>query len=218
MKKLNIVSMDFTNYKRFCCSRKRAYEEQKIMKIATSYIHEEEKIPSIILLQGDSLDSRIRNIDRDSLYRAYVDSNTSSAIMVPRDFDVANWGSFLGIGSTLVVPVDNHYLSFFSVSLTKKKDFEKFMKFYQSTRDFSCMQSQVIGGSFPSKKSLKTITEDYDLLDVSSGFYFTSSELKNNRYSILLSSNMAYSDTTRQTGLVKEKHLKHCPISTKIHL
>ena len=46
MQKLNIVSMDFTGPRKFYCARKRAYQEQEMMKIASSYLHGE-KVSSI---------------------------------------------------------------------------------------------------------------------------------------------------------------------------
>ena len=51
MKEINIVSMDFTGPKKFCCARKRASQEQEMMKIASSYLHSEKKYSPIILLQ-----------------------------------------------------------------------------------------------------------------------------------------------------------------------
>ena len=35
MQKLNIVSMDFTGPRKFYCARKRAYQEQEMMKISS---------------------------------------------------------------------------------------------------------------------------------------------------------------------------------------
>lgn len=68
MQKLNIVSMDLTGPRKFCCARKRAYQEQEMMKIASSYLHGEKKYSPIILLQGDGLESKMRKIDRLSSF------------------------------------------------------------------------------------------------------------------------------------------------------
>lgn len=219
MKEINIVSMDFTGPKKFCCARKRASQEQEMMKIASSYLHSERKHSPIILLQGDGLESRMRKIDRSSSFRVYMDSDTVSAILIPREYNVVDWVSFPGIGSAVVVPEANHYLSLFSVSLTKKKELGRFQEFYQSfcvPENLSYSKYQIVGGSFPSKEDLVNFSDACSLTDISSYFHSSSAELKDDRYSILLSSDMSYSDTTRQTGLVKAKYLKHCPISTKI--
>ena len=221
MQKLNIVSMDLTGPRKFCCARKRAYQEQEMMKIASSYLHGEKKYSPIILLQGDGLESKMRKIDRLSSFRVYMDSDTSSAILIPREYNVVDWVSFSGIGSAVVVPMANHYLSLFSVSLTKKKNLGRFQYFYQSfcvPENPSYTKYQIVGGVFPSKDDMVNFSDTCGLTDISSYFYSVSDELLEDRYSILLSNDIGFSDTTRHTGLVKAKYLKHCPISTKISL
>ena len=219
MQKLNIVSMDFTESNTFCCARKRARREQEMMEIASSYIYEDSN--PIVLLQGKSLDSRVELITHH-FYQENVDCENNSAILVPRNLDVVKSFSFRNLGSgVMFTPEINHYLFFFSLSFTKKKDLENFDDYYRRflLPDNSLyLYSHVIAGSFPSRKLLMNFAEYYHLADVSSYFYSDSSELKNDRYSILLSNDISFSDTTRHTGLVKAKYLKHCPISTKISL
>lgn len=219
MQKLNIVSMDFTESNTFCCARKRARREQEMMEIASSYIYEDSN--PIVLLQGKSLDSRVEMINH-RFYQEDIDCENNSAILVPRNLGIVKFFSFRNLGSgVMFTPEINHYLFFFSLSLTKKKDLERFSDYYRRflLPDNSLyLYSHVIAGSFPSQKLLMNFAEHYHLTDVSSFFYSDSSELKNDCYSILLSNDISFSDTTRHTGLVKAKYLKHCPISTKISL
>lgn len=220
MKNFKVVSMNFTSSKPcFVCSRKRARKEQEMMKVVTSYFCADNNQTSVLLLQGKDLDKRSKQLGKKIDYRIYGVEDDCSSILVPKGISVANNFSFPGIGNAVIIPIQNQFLSLFSITLSNEDVLASFMASYDdfiNPHNSKYTNFQVIGGVFPSKESLQSLVEHYQMFDVATDVPSTCSELKNDRYSILLSRGLESCETTRQTGLVKEKHMRNCPISTRI--
>ena len=209
MSKLKIMSMNFTpNF--FLSKQILPGEDEKMMRIASSYLSEDGPF-DIILLQGKDAMARGKSLVKNDSYRIFSNSDSSTAILTSRKLQV------------LYCPEVQQFerrLALASVSLTRKKDLgvfkEQWNKFIDSNH-VAYTDDQVIGGLFPSKEAITTFAVENGLLDTSLYIQSTCKELENDSYSILTSDNFELVDQPhRQTGLVKEKYLKHCPIGISV--
>ena len=218
MSKLKIMSMNFSPS--FLLSKQSIPgENEKMMRIASSYLSEDGPF-DIILLQGKDAIGRGKSLVKKDSYRIFSDSSNSSAILTSRKLPVMYSSELEGVGSIVVVQNFERLIALASVSLTRKKDLgifkEQWNKFIDPNH-VAYTDDQVIGGLFPSKEVITTFAVENGLLDTSLYIQSTCKELENDSYSILTSDNFELVDQPhRQTGLVKEKYLKHCPIGISV--
>lgn len=218
MSKLKIMSMNFTpNF--FLSKQILPGENEKMMKISSSYLREDGPY-DIILLQGKDAMARGKSLVKNDSYRIFSNSDSSTAILTSRKLQVLYCPEVQQLGNIVVVQNIERRLALASVSLTRKKDLgvfkEQWNKFIDSNH-VAYTDDQVIGGLFPSKEAITTFAVENGLLDTSLYIQSTCKELENDSYSILTSDNFELVDQPhRQTGLVKEKYLKHCPIGISV--
>ena len=218
MSKLKIMSMNFTP-SFFLSKQSIPGENEKMMRIASSYLSEDGPF-DIILLQGkDAIGRGVSLVKKDS-YRFFSNSDSSTPILTSRKLQVLYYPEIQRLGNIVVVQNVERHLALASVSLTRKRDLDLFKKQWNKFIDpnhVAYTDDQVIGGLFPSKEVITTFAEKNDLLDTSQYIQSTCKELENDSYSILTSDNFELVDQPhRQTGLVKEKYLKHCPIGISV--
>lgn len=218
MSKLKIISMNFSP--NFLLSKQSIPgENEKMMRIASSYLSEEGAF-DIILLQGKDVVARGESLIKMDSYKIFSNSDSSTAIVTSRKLPELYLHKIEGVGNIVVVQNVERRLALASVSLTRKKDLgifqEQWNKFIDSNH-VAYTDDQVIGGLFPSKEAITTFAMGNGLLDTSLYIQSTCKELENDSYSILTSDNFELVDQPhRQTGLVKEKYLKHCPIGISV--
>ena len=219
MNKLKIMSMNFDS-KFFFSKQNFPSQNEKMMQIASSYIFEDNHF-DIVLLQGKDAVKRGESLVKKDSYRIFSDSSNSSAILTSRKLPVMYSSELEGVGSMVVVQNFQRLLALASISLTRKKDLgifkEQWNKFIDPSQDVYYTHDQIVGGLFPSKQAITTFSEENGLLDTSQCIQSTCRELENDSYSILTSDNFELvGQPHRQTGLVKEKYIKHCPIGISI--
>ena len=218
MSKLKIMSMNFSPS--FLLSKQSIPgENEKMMRIASSYLSEDGPF-DIILLQGKDAIARGESLIKKDSYKIFSNSDSSTAILTSRRLPELYPQKIEGVGNIVVVQNFERRLALASVSLTRKKDLgifkEQWNKFIDPNH-VAYTDDQVIGGLFPSKEVITTFAVENDLLDTSLYIQSTCKELENDSYSILTSDNFELVDQPhRQTGLVKEKYLKHCPIGISV--
>ena len=218
MSKLKIMSMNFSPS--FLLSKQSIPgENEKMMRIASSYLSEDGPF-DIILLQGKDAIARGESLAKKDSYKIFSNSDSSTAILTSRRLPELYPQKIEGVGNIAVVQNFERRLALASVSLTRKRDLDLFKKQWNKFIDpnhVAYTDDQVIGGLFPSKEVITTFAEKNDLLDTSQYIQSTCKELENDSYSILTSDNFELVDQPhRQTGLVKEKYLKHCPIGISV--
>lgn len=220
MRQLKIMSMDFTP--NFLLSRRMIPgQNEEMMKIATSYIQEEQCF-DVILLQGHDVYKRAIELAKQGNYCVFSEKNTSSAILTKQELPVYEHFNIPKVGNIIILPTVYNFLSIASVSLTNKKEEEKLLKTWNKFIDHECKEIhtelQVVGGLFQSKKDLASLAEKTNLVDTAQNIQSDCDELKNDSYSILISKEIKLIDPAphRQTGLVKEKYIKHCPIGISV--
>ena len=219
MKKLSVMSINFSpNSLNSCAKRKIANNERNLLKIVTNYINENDF--DILLFQGKDAIENGKIIEKGGDYQMFPEANSPSAILLKSKIPIANWFNIPGIGNIVVIPTIYHYMSIFSVSLTKKKQLNKFLKEFQkfttpASEYFT--ELQIAAGNFPSKGTINSISKDKRLTDAALSINSACEELEKDKYTILLSKGITFSNPPhRQIGLVKKKYIKHCPIAMNI--
>ena len=187
MSKLKIISMNFSP--NFLLSKQSIPgENEKMMRIASSYLSEDGAF-DIILLQGKDVVARGESLIKMDSYKIFSNSDSSTAIVTSRKLPELYLHKIEGVGNIVVVQNVERRLALASVSLTRKKDLGIFQEQWNKFID----SNHVAYTDDPCK------------------------ELENDSYSILTSDNFELVDQPhRQTGLVKEKYLKHCPIGISV--
>lgn len=218
MSKLKIMSMNFSPS--FLLSKQSIPgENEKMMWIASSYLSEDGPF-DIILLQGKDAITRGESLAKKDSYKIFSNSDSSTAILTSRRLPELYPQKIEGVGNIVVVQNVERRLALASVSLTRKKDLDLFKKQWNKFIDpnhVAYTDDQVIGGLFPSKEVITTFATENGLLDTSLYIQSTCKELENDSYSILTSDNFGLvGQPHRQTGLVKEKYLRHCPIGISV--
>ena len=220
MRQLKIMSMDFTP--NFLLSRRMIPgQNEAMMKIASSYIQEEHSF-DVVLLQGKNAYQRGIELAKRGDYHLFSEKNASSAILTKQDLPVYKDFVIPGVGNIVIIPTVYNYLSIASVSLTSKKEEERLLKTWNRFTDYDSKEIhtelQVVGGLFQSQQSLAEVANKTNLIDTAQRIQSNCDELKNDSYSILISKEMKLIDPVphRQTGLVKEKYIKHCPIGISV--
>lgn len=221
MQKLKILNMDLKNPNNiFRCMRKMGKVDYRTSEIS-SWIKDQDDF-SIIMLQGEDAQKVGLRLGRDLDLGFYAESDNPSAILVRKDIQkyIAALGDVDELGNCVVIPSEDDYLTLFSVMLTDSKDINKFSNVFKKYTD-PAMQSftryQIVGGVFPSLESVDTVSSNHHLMDVSSEEDNDVSKKKNQFVStILLSTEIGYSDVRRDDTLVKQKVLMNSPITTTV--
>lgn len=221
MQKLKILNMDLKNPNNiFRCMRKMGKIDYRTSEIS-SWIKDQDDF-SIIMLQGEDAQKVGLRLGRDLDLGFYAESDNPSAILVRKDIQkyIAALGDVDELGNCVVIPSEDDYLTLFSVMLTDSKDINKFSNVFKKYTD-PAMQSftryQIVGGVFPSLESVDTVSSNHHLMDVSSEEDNDVSKKKNQFVStILLSTEIGYSDVRRDDTLVKQKVLRNSPITSTV--
>ena len=122
MRQLKIMSMDFTP--NFLLSRRMIPgQNEKMMKIATSYIQEDQCF-DVILLQGHDVYKRAIELAKQGNYCVFSEKNTSSAILTKQELPVYEHFNIPKVGNIIILPTVYNFLSIASVSLINKKEEE----------------------------------------------------------------------------------------------
>lgn len=221
MQKLRILSMDVKNTNNiFRCMRKMGKVDYRTSEIS-SWIKDQDDF-SIIMLQGEDAQKVGLRLGRDLDLGFYAESDNPSAILVRKDIQkyIAALGDVDELGNCVVIPSEDDYLTLFSVMLTDSKDINKFSNIFKKYTDpvtQSFTRYQIVGGVFPSSESVDTVSSNHHLMDVSSEEDNDVSKNKNQFVStILLSTEIGYSDVRRDDALVKRKVLMNSPITTTV--
>lgn len=221
MQKLKILNMDLKNPNNiFRCMRKMGKIDYRTSEIS-SWIKDQDDF-SIIMLQGEDAQKVGLRLGRDLDLGFYAESDNPSAILVRKDIQkyIAALGDVDELGNCVVLSLGGEFLSLFSVMLTDSKDINKFSNVFKKYTD-PAMQSftryQIVGGVFPSLESVDTVSSNHHLMDVSSEEDNDVSKKKNQFVStILLSTEIGYSDVRRDDTLVKQKVLRNSPITSTV--
>ena len=221
MQKLKILNMDLKNPNNiFRCMRKMGKIDYRTSEIS-SWIKDQDDF-SIIMLQGEDAQKVGLRLGRDLDLGFYAESDNPSAILVRKDIQkyIAALGDVDELGNCVVIPSEDDYLTLFSVMLTDSKDINKFSNVFKKYTD-PAMQSftryQIVGGVFPSLESVDTVSSNHHLMDVSLEEDNDVSKKKNQFVStILLSTEIGYSDVRRDDTLVKQKVLRNSPITSTV--
>ena len=221
MQKLKILNMDLKNPNNiFRCMRKMGKVDYRTSEIS-SWIKDQDDF-SIIMLQGEDAQKVGLRLGRDLDLGFYTEADNPSAILVRKDIQkyIAALGDVDELGNCVVIPSEDDYLTLFSVMLTDSKDINKLSNVFKKYTD-PAMQSftryQIVGGVFPSLESVDTVSSNHHLMDVSSEEDNDVSKKKNQFVStILLSTEIGYSDVRRDDTLVKQKVLKNSPITSTV--
>lgn len=221
MQKLRILNMDLKNTNNiFRCMRKMGKVDYRTSEIS-SWIKDQDDF-SIIMLQGDDAQKVGLRLGRDLDLGFYAESDNPSAILVRKDIQkyIAALGDVDELGNCVVIPSEDDYLTLFSVMLTDSKDINKFSNVFKKYTDpvtQSFTRYQIVGGVFPSLESVDTVSSNHHLMDVSSEEDNDVSKKKNQFVStILLSTEIGYSDVRRDDTLVKQKVLRNSPITSTV--
>lgn len=221
MQKLKILNMDLKNPNNiFRCMRKMGKVDYRTSEIS-SWIKDQDDF-SIIMLQGEDAQKVGLRLGRDLDLGFYAEADNPSAILVRKDIQkyIAALGDVDELGNCVVIPSEDDYLTLFSVMLTDSKDINKFSNVFKKYTD-PAMQSftryQIVGGVFPSLESVDTVSSNHHLMDVSLEEDNDVSKKKNQFVStILLSTEIGYSDVRRDDTLVKQKVLRNSPITSTV--
>lgn len=221
MQKLKILNMDLKNPNNiFRCMRKMGKVDYRTSEIS-SWIKDQDDF-SIIMLQGEDAQKVGLRLGRDLDLGFYAEADNPSAILVRKDIQkyIAALGDVDELGNCVVIPSEDDYLTLFSVMLTDSKDINKFSNVFKKYTD-PAMQSftryQIVGGVFPSLESVDTVSSNHHLMDVSLEEDNDVSKKKNQFVStILLSTEIGYSDVRRDDTLVKQKVLMNSPITSTV--
>lgn len=221
MQKLRILNMDLKNTNNiFRCMRKMGKVDYRTSEIS-SWIKDQDDF-SIIMLQGEDAQKVGLRLGRDLDLGFYAEADNPSAILVRKDIQkyIAALGDVDELGNCVVIPSEDDYLTLFSVMLTDSKDINKFSNVFKKYTD-PAMQSftryQIVGGVFPSLESVDTVSSNHHLMDVSLEEDNDVSKKKNQFVStILLSTEIGYSDVRRDDTLVKQKVLMNSPITSTV--
>ena len=221
MQKLKILNMDLKNPNNiFRCMRKMGKVDYRTSEIS-SWIKDQDDF-SIIMLQGEDAQKVGLRLGRDLDLGFYAEADNPSAILVRKDIQkyIAALGDVDELGNCVVIPSEDDYLTLFSVMLTDSKDINKFSNVFKkytvpATQSFT--RYQIVGGVFPSLESVDTVSSNHYLMDVSLEEDNDVSKKKNQFVStILLSTEIGYSDVRRDDTLVKQKVLRNSPITSTV--
>lgn len=220
MQKLRILNMDLKNPNNiFRCMRKMGKVDYRTSEIS-SWIKDQDDF-SIIMLQGDDAQKVGLRLGRDLDLGFYAESDNPSAILVRKDIQkyIAALGDVDELGNCVVIPSEDDYLTLFSVMLTDSKDINKFSNVFKKYTDpvtQSFTRYQIVGGVFPSLESVDTVSSNHHLMDVSSEDNDVSKKKNQFVSTILLSTEIGYSDVRRDDTLVKQKVLRNSPITSTV--
>lgn len=222
MQKLKILNMDLKNPNNiFRCMRKMGKVDYRTSEIS-SWIKDQDDF-SIIMLQGEDAQKIGLRLEKSLDLDFYAADDNPTAILVRKDiphYCIAALGDADELGSCVVLSLGGEFLSLFSVMLTDSKDINKFSNVFKkytvpATQSFT--RYQIVGGVFPSLESVDTVSSNHYLMDVSLEEDNDVSKKKNQFVStVLLSTEIGYSDVRRDDTLVKQKVLKNSPITTTV--
>lgn len=224
MQKLKILNMDLKNPNNiFRCMRKMGKVDYRTSEIS-SWIKDQDDF-SIIMLQGEDAQKIGLRLEKSLDLDFYAADDNPAAILVRKDIPIPHYciaalGDADELGNCVVLSLGGEFLSLFSVMLTDSKDINKFSNVFKKYTD-PAMQSftryQIVGGVFPSLESVDTVSSNHHLMDVSSEEDNDVSKKKNQFVStILLSTEIGYSDVRRDDTLVKQKVLRNSPITSTV--
>lgn len=213
MKNLRIMSIDLTT-PRLSLSREKKGDE--IKKYISKEVMQESDLLSAILLQGDGSYQVAQELNFGDYQLVTEEDN--AAILLHNNRQIAGWFSISDIGSAVVIPAYGDFLTLFSVTMKKKKDFDQFVQEYKKFREFDApcyTKYHVIGGKFRTLEERDKFAQDYGLIDSTATVGMSHPEVYDDPYSILITNNLD-SEASREVGLVKKKVALHCPAITTI--
>lgn len=225
MQNLRILSMDLKKSNNLLrCSRKQRSVEGRIESISSWIRNDATSDPfSIIMLQGRDAQKIGLRVARGLNYSFYAASDNPSSILVRKNdkVRVAALRDVADFGNCVVVDTEvRSFLALFSVMIkerNKAKEFSDIFKEYTNPYSTRFTKSQLVSGVFSSREDVEAIADNYHLMDLSLEEKMNSCKSNSFVNTILLSTEVGYTDVKKEDALVKQRVLKNSPMITNVY-